>query len=207
MASRSSGPDTIIPPVASKLTIGDLAMRSYRRRLRPLALAVACIVVGLVVVLIVNRRTSTVDQMFKDQRTVLPTTVSDALVMPERVGDSKRTSVQTSVSSVQFAGGATYTNANGERITLIISSISGKDSTQMWNGNFLTLTCGDIEGKVVAHPEARFPYRFGWCNGLGFGYCEFKWLNGNWLITVSMQCPTQQSASTALIQFVNSYPF
>jgi hypothetical protein len=152
---------------------------------------------------------SDIARQFSRERKLLSDNPSASVLFPPQIGAFKlqETVPLTLDTRKHLYGGATYKDFSGEAISLSVWQPTGWGFSMIWDPNFLTLSCGDLGGKVEAHRERDFPYRYGRCIGWGFSYHEFKWSNNGWVISASIGGASSIRPNIQkLVSFVNTYP-
>jgi hypothetical protein len=153
---------------------------------------------------------SSASNQFSLDRQTLSTDTSLDELFPDQVAIYRRQTLTPLVldSRDQLVGGATYASPDGELISLSVWQFTGWGVDRVWQSNFLTLTCGDLAGRVDLQRDVAFPYRYGNCSDRGFVYYEFQWINTDWVINASVGGFSSVEVDLqTLVDFVNSYPY
>ncbi len=148
---------------------------------------------------------NSIDTSFNTNRNTISANLTSDVVIPDHVANFIRQGAGLLTGSPR-SGQALYI-AGGQSIMLSVAEITNQNFQDVWNGNFLTVSCGDVQGQVKTHQSGAIPYRYATCNGLDFSYYEFRWFNKGWILTAYITSTSGVLDPKNLLEFVNSYPY
>jgi hypothetical protein len=147
--------------------------------------------------------------LFNSQRNTLPASMDNDLIFPDNIGNYHRVERELigprPDAPNQYRGSAIYERNSGSEVSIIVYSTQPLDLYQR-QIVLSALTCGEIIGTTEVHLETRVSFRFGKCESLGFSSYDLMWLNGNWIIDITVSS-TYNSDINTLVEFASTYPY
>ncbi len=139
-------------------------------------------------------------QRFNPNRKLLADNVLDGVIIPAQIAEytlrPTRGYVEPHPDALrQYIG--IYESLDGKEVllTAILNPVEASRRDIVSDDN-----CGSESGAVTPFPDTQIPYGYIICKGA----FEFKWINGNWLMSAATYYKTN---SADLVQFVNSYSY
>ncbi len=180
---------------------------------KQLAIVFGLLLLGVLALFVILLRQPNMQQsivtLFNSQRHTLPASMDNDLIFPDNIGSFRRVERELigprPNASNQYRGSAIYEKSNRGKVSIIVYSTQPLDTYQKQT-LLSRLTCGEIIGTTEVHLETVVSFRFGKCESLGFGSYDLMWLNGNWLITITVSS-TYNSDINTLVEFAGTYPY
>jgi len=164
-----------------------------RTRIRWLGAGFFVIWIVVAALLIARQVVMPVESPFSARRNPVVDSANPALLMPEFVGQAKRSGKVGSTLE------AMYTLPDGSTIDFSASRVTPDDVDVLWGRR--TLTCGyRMDSSVQEFRDQPIPHWYEECSN-AFPGAAFHWLNGKWLFSAS------SDNLKALLTFVNAYPY